>query len=114
MARTLTMAQGRKEIKTILSKHKKHMRDKIVRGVIDNILWAVSAKEGPEVANALITQFELSRPANGSHEFFDDDITRNKVIHLSDDFKVPEDWRIRPGDKKHPGDIKLTRYKGKK
>ena len=112
MARKLSLAQGRKEIKHWLEKYKGKERDKKVRGLIDNTLWAVAAKEGPEVANSLITQFELHRPAYGSHEWFDDDITRNKVIHLDPNFKVPEDWRIRPGDKRHPGEIKLG--KGKK
>ena len=114
MARKLSLAKGRKDIKAIMDKYPRNMRDKKVRALIDITLWAVAAKEGPEVANSLITQFELSRPANGSHEWFDDDITRNKVIHLDPNFRVPDEDKIFPGDKKHPGEYKLGKSKGKK
>lgn len=113
MARKISLAQGRKEIKYVMDKYPRKMRDKKVKAVIDTILWSVAAKEGPEVANSLITQFDLARPANGSHEWFDDDITRLPVIHLDPNFKVPDEDKIYPGDKRHPGKIKLGGKKGK-
>lgn len=113
MARKISLAQGRKDIKKIMDKYKGKMREKNVRALIDITLWAVAAQEGPELANSLLTQFDLSRPANGSHEPFDDDITRKKVIHLDPNFKVPEEWRVRPGDKRHPGKIRNMK-KGQK
>ena len=106
MPRKLNLKQGREQVKKIMDKYPDKMRDKKVRGMIDNVLWAVGAGAGPKIANSIITQYELNRPANGSHEFFDDDETMGKTIHLDPNFKVPDDEKIYPGDKRHPGKIK--------
>lgn len=107
MARKLSLNKGRDEIEHIMEKYPRKMRDKKVKAVIDNILWAVAAQEGPEVANSLITQYELDRPANGSHEWFHDDVEKNPVVHLHKNYEFTSDDRIMPGDKRHPGAISV-------
>lgn len=113
MARKLSKAQATKDIKSIMDKYPRQMREKKVKALIDITLWGVAAKEGPDVANQLITRFELNRPALGSHEWFDSDETLPHVIHLDPNFKVPDEDKIFPTDKRHPGDIKLNTRKNK-
>ncbi len=113
MARKLTRAQGIKDIKYIMSKYPRQMRDKKVRALIDITLWSVAAKEGPDVANGLISQFELNKVFNGSHDWFDSDETLPYVIHIDPNFKIPDEDRIFAGDKRHPGEIKFGKGKRK-
>ena len=100
MARNVTWQKGQDEIEYIMEKYSTQMRERKTKAIIDNILWAVGETDGPEMANALITQYELSRPFYGSHEYFEDGQERNRVIDIDPDFVVPDEWRIKKGKKK--------------
>ena len=106
--RKLSITQGRFEIEWVLVKYLDKLRTHKVRGIIDNILWVVSAGDGVECANALILQYDLQYPSGGSHEYFDDGVDRLPVIHLDPNFTIPDEDRIFPGQKNHPGKM---RYK---
>ena len=98
--RTLAHQGGRDEIEWVMDKYNGKMRKHLPVGLIDNILWAVAETDGPELANSLITQYELSRPSFGSHEYFEDGQERNRVIHLDPNFVVPDEWRMKKKRKK--------------
>jgi hypothetical protein len=100
MSRNVTWQKGQDEIEYIMEKYSTQMREDMPSAIIDNILWAVAETDGPELANALITQYELSRPSNGSHEYFEDGQERNRVIHIDPDFEVPDEWRMKKRKKK--------------
>lgn len=100
--RKLTYKQGCKEIEYYIEKYSKSMRDKRIRGLIDVTLWAVAQGDGPEKANTIITKYELNRPANGSHDWFDDeyDFEKPHVSHLDPTFKTPDHWKTMPTKKR--------------
>ena len=111
----MTLKTGKQYIQRAFDENPRNMRDRKIVGIVNTILWAVATKEGPEVANSLIKMFQLDRPAYGSHEFFDDDVFRGvNVLKLEPNFKVPDSWKIMPGEKNHPGEIKLGKKKGGK
>lgn len=101
------MLQGRSEIEWVLKRYPDNMRDRLPSALIDNILWAVAKGVSPNIANCLNTQYELSKSWHGSHEYFDDGVERNRVIHIDPNFKIPDSWRIFPRDRRHPGRISL-------
>lgn len=109
MARALTIQQGRTEIEWVLGKYGHTMRSKLPRALVRNVLWAVKAGDGVDACDSLIFTYELSRPYNGSHDWFGKNEDRIPVIHLDPDFKTPDEDRIYPGDIRHPGPVKLGR-----
>jgi hypothetical protein len=68
--------------------------------LIDVTLWGAAEGVGPELANAIITKYELYRPSNGSHEWFYDDNPKVPVRHLDPDARVPDHEKIFPKGKK--------------
>jgi hypothetical protein len=62
----MTYKKAKVEIPKILKTRK---ADKVRKGMIDSILRAVAKNEGDDMANALITLFDLN--IRGGHRFFD-------------------------------------------
>lgn len=95
--RKLTFKQGCSEIETIIKKYSHAMRDRKVKALIDTTLWGIAnGKDGPEAANAAIVKYKLDRPANGEHEWFDDDFDYNPIKHLDPSARVPDSEKIFP------------------
>ena len=94
--RKITLQQGRTDIQYILEKYHNKMRTKKACDLVDITLLCVAKGAGAEFSNVLITQYQLNRPCNGSHKWFDDGEDRLPVIKLDPNFVVPSEWKIYP------------------
>ena len=100
--------KGREAIKEVLNRYPNRLKEEKPRTIIDLILWSVAREDGMELANSLILQFELHESWMGAHTWFDDEATAGHDPHVCDpNWKVPDEWRILPGDERHPGEMKL-------
>ena len=100
--RAITYEQGCTDIEEIITRFAFNvgMRDKKICGMVDLTLWSVSEGEGAELANAVITRYELHRPCNGSHQYFDVEGQETPyVIVLDPNAVVPDCDRIYPSEK---------------
>ncbi len=113
MSRKVNLEQGRKDVEWVLERYGRDIRSKKAQAILRTILLGVEESGGPEMANSIIVQYDLSRPYYGSQDWFEDGNDHPHVIHLDPNFKIPDEWRIFPGDKRHPGTIRIN-LKGEK